>query len=236
MPALFGAAPTLGPSLRGSTAEIGSAKSDHRSDMLDRRVWSLASDDEDNAAVAAMPLRASGTDAPARVVGDTRGYSSVGATASAQPASAIASTGAPSGIDPTTSGGIADLAEHVVRLASSNQQDVTLHLHPPDLGNLTVRVAVAGREVAAWFASPLASVQQAIGQAIGQLGASLSNAGYTLGSAWVGADTSGRSSDGQYRAAAPRRIIAGTDGTGGARNGAIASLRPAAASGVSVYA
>jgi Flagellar hook-length control protein FliK len=82
------------------------------------------------------------------------------------------------------------LSTHVIGSIKSPDHDVVLHLHPPELGDLTVRVAVSGREVSAWFAAPQVLVQQAISQAIGQLHTDLGNAGYNLTGAWVGADGS----------------------------------------------
>ena len=65
-----------------------------------------------------------------------------------------------------------------------------MRLHPPELGDLTVRVAVSGRDVSAWFTSPQPQVQSAISAAIGQLQTNLGNAGYNLNGAWVGGDAS----------------------------------------------
>src|SRR5262249_11808054 len=82
--ALFGAAPTLASRLRGNSAEIGSAKSAGRTDILDLDVRSLPSYRQDSAAVAAVPFRAGEIDTPARVVVDRNANPGVGTTASAQ--------------------------------------------------------------------------------------------------------------------------------------------------------
>jgi flagellar hook-length control protein FliK len=82
------------------------------------------------------------------------------------------------------------LLHGVIGSIESPGREIVLRLDPPELGNLTVRVLVSGREVATWFATPQAQLQQAIGQAIGQLQTELSNAGYTLSGVWVGADAS----------------------------------------------
>jgi hypothetical protein len=93
---------------------------------------------------------------------------------------------------PQSEASLAELAEklsyHLLRLAGNDRHEVVLRLHPPELGDLTVRVQVAGRDVSAWFASPQIQVQQAISDAIGQLHTNLGNAGYSLNSAWIGAD------------------------------------------------
>jgi flagellar hook-length control protein FliK len=83
------------------------------------------------------------------------------------------------------------LSYHVARLVNNGGHEVILQLHPPELGDLTVRVLVSGRDVSAWFASPHAQVQQTISAGISQLHTDLGNAGYSLNGAWVGADTGG---------------------------------------------
>lgn len=86
---------------------------------------------------------------------------------------------------------IADqVAGQLARMVSNGSGEMVMRLHPPELGDLTVRVAVNGRDVAAWFASPQPQVQSAISTAIGQLQTNLGNAGYNLNGAWVGADAS----------------------------------------------
>ncbi len=83
------------------------------------------------------------------------------------------------------------LAEPLVRLVSSSQREMVIRLRPPELGELTVRVAVSGRSVSAWFETPQPQVQQIIGQAIAQLHSDLGTAGYDLTGAWVGTGASG---------------------------------------------
>jgi flagellar hook-length control protein FliK len=139
-------------------------------------------------------------------------------------------------IDLTSAGGAGQLAEQIIRLAAGNQRDVTLHLHPPDLGDLTVRVQVTGREVAAWFGSPLIQVQQAVSQGMGQLDANLGSAGYTLSGAWVGADASGGSRQDQYVAQRPVPTADGATAIASATTSEIASSVLPTVSGVSVYA
>jgi hypothetical protein len=71
---------------------------------------------------------------------------------------------------------IDQLLQHVITSADTGGREVVLKLNPPELGDLTVRVLVNGREVSAWFASPQVEVQQAITQALGQLHTGLGNA------------------------------------------------------------
>ena len=123
-------------------------------------------------------------------------------------------------------------SDQLVRLVASSGREVTVQLHPPELGDLTVRVAVAGRDVSAWFGSPQPLVQQAIGAALGQLQAGLGSAGYTLSHAWVGADASGAGERGRNPAPPqrPRGVSAvAASGAAGAMPGR------ANAAGVSIY-
>jgi flagellar hook-length control protein FliK len=83
------------------------------------------------------------------------------------------------------------VASHVSQLIASGSREMVMRLHPPELGEVTVRVAVNGRDVSAWFGSPQPQVQTAIADGLGQLQAGLDNAGYNLSGAWVGADASG---------------------------------------------
>jgi hypothetical protein len=85
------------------------------------------------------------------------------------------------------------LSTHLVRLARNAGAEVVLRLHPPELGDLTVRIVVHDRDVSAWFASSQTHVQLAISDAIGQLRTDLGNAGYNLDGAWIGGDPRGAS-------------------------------------------
>jgi hypothetical protein len=122
------------------------------------------------------------------------------------------------------------LAHHVMTSIDNGGREVLLQLHPPELGDLTVRVLVSGRDVSAWFASQQIPVQQAINQAIGQLQLDLGNAGYNLSGAWVGADASG-SREWEDRSLARSRGAADRSSS----QGSSAPPTPSAASGVSIY-
>ena len=82
------------------------------------------------------------------------------------------------------------LFRQVMGSIENGAHEVVLRLHPSGLGDLTIRLAVSGREVSAWFATPQTQVQQAISEAIGQLHSTLGIAGYTLAGAWIGNDAS----------------------------------------------
>jgi Flagellar hook-length control protein FliK len=125
------------------------------------------------------------------------------------------------------------LFRHVVGSMGNPGNEVVLYLHPPELGDLTVRVLVSGREVSAWFGTPQVEVQQVISQALGKLHTDLGNAGYTLGSAWVGADPGA----GERGSRAPVPPFAQKPIAGAKPIASAASTAPirSSSSGVSVY-
>ena len=122
------------------------------------------------------------------------------------------------------------VAGHVVRLVTSGSRDMVMRLHPPELGEVTVRVAVNGRDVSAWFGSPQPQVQTAITDAIGQLQAGLGNAGYNLNGAWVGADASGAR---QQTGSLPLPTVAAA--TAPAADFGITAASQPSASGLNIY-
>jgi hypothetical protein len=124
------------------------------------------------------------------------------------------------------------LSHHVIGLAVSGGQEIVLRLHPPELGDLTVRVVANGREISAWFGSPQMPVQQAVSQAIGQLQIDLGNAGYNLAGAWVGAEAwSSRERDGTPASPQPQRGAV----TRASVKQSLGSTTVSAVSGVSIY-
>ncbi|MBV8778911.1 MAG: flagellar hook-length control protein FliK [Alphaproteobacteria bacterium] len=143
--------------------------------------------------VAAVGSPAGGRDTGARdsskdaaAVADGAGIApSGGATPTSGAAGALASTAsAPTPAHEQIAGG-------VLQLVSGHAREVVLRLHPAELGDVTVRVAVSGRDVTAWFAAPQPQAQDTIAAALGQLQAALGNAGYNLIDAWVGGDGAG---------------------------------------------
>ncbi len=76
-------------------------------------------------------------------------------------------------------------------MISAGRNQMTVHLNPPDLGSLTVRIEVQAHDVSAWFGSSQPQVQQAVSDALAQLHGSLNGVGLNLTGAWVGADVSG---------------------------------------------
>jgi flagellar hook-length control protein FliK len=125
----------------------------------------------------------------------------------------------------------AQVSAHVLGMVSGQSREMIMRLHPPELGEVTVRVAVSGRDVSAWFGSPHGQVQTAIAGGIGQLQAELGNAGYNLNGAWVGADASGARQQGANLSSPATSIAAATAVD---PSGMAAASRPAA-SGLNIY-
>jgi flagellar hook-length control protein FliK len=127
------------------------------------------------------------------------------------------------------------LAVPLAGLVASSRREMAVRLHPPDLGELTVRVAVNGHDVSAWFETPQPQVQQIITDAIAQLQNDLGTAGYNLTGAWIGTGSSGRDTP---ERAAPLRVASGRAlASGGLASGSTARGGTAipSGSGVSIY-
>ncbi len=161
------------------------------------------------------------------------------AAASLAPMAAGASPGLPGEPPPAVAASLTltdlpdQLFRHVVGSIGNPGSEVVLHLNPPELGDLTVRVLISGRAVSAWFGTPRVEVQQVISQALGTLQADLGNAGYTLGNAWVGADAFGTSERGGRGPRMPEQR-ANTEAEAEASPASVDPIR-SFGSGVSVY-
>jgi flagellar hook-length control protein FliK len=130
--------------------------------------------------------------------------------ASVPPPSAPDATSVTLASDNTTAAGTAPpfgdaVANHVFSMISAGHQEATLQLQPPQLGELTVRVAIQGRDVSTWFGTAQPQVQLAVNQALDQLRADLAGAGLNLSGAWVGADASSMQQRSFDTGAAPTR-------------------------------
>lgn len=147
-----------------------------------------------------------------------------GAIAAPSPASATTPESGPSGL-------LDQVTKHLVGALAAGDLDVTMRLHPPELGGVNVHLQVSGRDIAAWFDSPLPLVQQALAHGIGQLQTDLAGAGYNLNGAWVGGDAWTPRERTAGPAARASRPAAQADAGGPAPVGAAAPR----SAGVSVY-
>jgi len=118
----------------------------------------------------------------------------------------------------------------VLSMIANGHDQVTLHVAPPELGSLTLRVDVQANNVSTWFGAAQPQVQQAVSAAITQLQTSLNGAGFNLVGAWVGADAS--AGGGQQAMPQPARRPLGI---GGQPDAAAARIGDTDSSRVSVY-
>lgn len=81
------------------------------------------------------------------------------------------------------------LGQKVVWLASQNQQVAELHLNPPSLGPLEVRLTVSNDQASALFVSHHPAVRDAIESAMPRLREMLADSGIMLGNATVSAES-----------------------------------------------
>jgi flagellar hook-length control protein FliK len=173
---------------------------------------------------AAAAVAFSGVDAAGAGTGSAGGLG-------APPVDAAASSAPGFGADAGASSVATQLSGQVLRLLTNSGHEAMVRLHPPDLGEVTLRVAVSGRDVSAWFGSSQPAVQQTISHGLGQLQADLGNAGYNLSNAWVGADASGFGSRGGSAPPPPSALAARLSAPPVAPVAATPSSNP----GVSIY-
>lgn len=145
-------------------------------------------------------------------------------------AAAAATATAPDG---GSSGILDQVAARLTGMLAAGRLEVVLRLYPPDLGELSVRMQVDGRDVTAWFETPLPQVQQALSQGMEQLQAGLANAGFSLNDAWVGGDA-WKPRSGAGNSSPPPRSGAAADGQVPSLS-AGAELSPVRTLGVSLY-
>ena len=197
--------PTLAAELRGHSSTTGLASVDP--DAAERSIATSGSASKGGLVVATSPVQrsASATPDPSIAVTVAIPVSAPTTAADGRPDRASLEASAANSLPANLPD---QLLSSVIESIQSPGRELILRLDPPELGNLTVRVLVSGREVATWFATPQLQLQQAIGQAIGQLQTDLSNAGYTLSGAWVGADTSSPRDRGASLPLAPRERFA----------------------------
>jgi flagellar hook-length control protein FliK len=83
-----------------------------------------------------------------------------------------------------------DLGQQVTWMVREKIQVAELHLNPPDLGPLDIKLTVGEHETTAVFTSPHGAVREAIESALPRLREVLAESGVTLGNTSVTADSS----------------------------------------------
>ena len=81
------------------------------------------------------------------------------------------------------------LAQKVVWLSDEKQHSAELHVNPPHLGPLNIKLSVDDNQTSAVFTSPHSAVREAIENALPRLREVLAESGITLGNASVTADS-----------------------------------------------
>ncbi len=82
-----------------------------------------------------------------------------------------------------------ECAQKIVWMQSQKQQSAELHINPPDLGPLHIRLTTDETQTSAIFTSPHGEVREALEAALPRLREVLADSGITLGNASVTADS-----------------------------------------------
>jgi len=98
------------------------------------------------------------------------------------------------------------LGQKVVWMAGQQQQVAELHLNPPNLGPMEVRLTISNDQISAQFVSHQPAVREAIEAAMPRLREMFADSGMTLGNASVSSDS------------LPQRQNSGQEGQSGAKS------------------
>lgn len=79
-----------------------------------------------------------------------------------------------------------EFSQHMLGMTQRGEKQVDLHLHPRELGSLSVSLSLDDQGARAQFVSPHATVRSAVEQALPQLREALAQQGITLGETSVG--------------------------------------------------
>ena len=110
-----------------------------------------------------------------------------------------------------------EFSQKIVWLSGTRQHTAELHLNPPDLGPLNIKLSVDENQTSALFTSPHSEVREALESALPRLREVLADSGITLGNASVTSDSArdGAAFD-QPQQRPPRAFGGSSDGDGGA--------------------
>lgn len=128
------------------------------------------------------------------------------------------------------------LSQHLIGLQQRGEQEIELHLHPAELGPLSISLKLGEAGAQAQFLSAHPQVRAAVEQAIPQLREALAEQGISLGETSVG-ERQQQPQGGRSGSSGHGRALAGGIGEEGA-SGAVEALAPAPArlGGVDLYA
>jgi flagellar hook-length control protein FliK len=114
----------------------------------------------------------------------------------------------------------AEFAQKIVWMVGDRLQSAEMHLNPPELGPLDIKLTIEGEHTTAVFSSPHGAVRDAVESALPRLREVLADSGLMLGNASVTADTP---RDGQAFQA-PHPGARGGERSGGAETPAPAAV------------
>ncbi|MDT8399654.1 MAG: flagellar hook-length control protein FliK, partial [Pseudomonadales bacterium] len=92
-----------------------------------------------------------------------------------------------------------ELAQQLATLTRGNEQQVSLHLNPAELGPLVIELKLSEQSAQAHFISSHTLVRSAVEQAIPQLREALAGQGISLGDTMVGSQQSGQQQSSEFR-------------------------------------
>ena len=104
-----------------------------------------------------------------------------------------------------------ELGQQIVWMVGDQQQVAEIHVNPPNLGPLDIKLTIDGAQTTALFSSPHSEVREAVEAALPRLREVLADSGIMLGNASVTADTP---RDGRAFAEPPRRSRGGGNNAG----------------------
>lgn len=134
------------------------------------------------------------------------------------------------------------VAQRVLWLANNNQQTAQLHVTPPNLGPVEIRITITNDQANAMFVSPHAGVREALESALPRLREMFADSGLTLGNVNVASEQQRQQAEQQHghgrrRGGAPAETeISGVEGVGGGLRQGVASIRTGADGLVDIFA
>lgn len=132
------------------------------------------------------------------------------------------------------------VAQRVVWLATNNQQTAQLHVTPPNLGPVEIRITITNDQASAIFVSPHANVREALESALPRLREMFADSGLTLGNVNVASEQQRQQAQngqgqGRGRGGKPEEAIGEIEGVSGVRQG-VATIRTGPEGLVDLYA
>jgi flagellar hook-length control protein FliK len=123
-----------------------------------------------------------------------------------------------------------EIGQKVVWMANQNHQIAEIHVTPPQLGPVEIRINISNDQANAMFVSPHASVRDAIEAALPRLREMLADNGLTLGNVTVSSQSFGHPQQGQNEAGRSHRGFVPDVASTSLDEGRLAAVMPGAKS------